>query len=185
MLKSEKELEVRKFHDESSHLSLLYQVSRATARTVSIYASPLRVRKIRSTLNFSNIVGVGLSRSTYPSLLSLHSAQDSSIRRTQLSLSSVKSSEDDYVKGIRKILETSIREPRTREATLAKCSGLATGELSCKLCFREYSDNSITASQEGYQRRKNIFSASGIKRNIFGQKTFFPLLWFSYSGNMM
>ena len=105
MLKSEKELEVRKFPGESSYLSLLYQVSRATARTVSIYASPLRVRKIRSTLNFSNIVGVGLSRSTFPSLVSLHSGQDSSIQQTHQSLSSVKSGEDEYVKGIRKILD--------------------------------------------------------------------------------
>ena len=52
------------------------------------------------------------------------------------------------MKGIRKILDSSIRDPGTREGTLAKCSGLASGELSCKLCYRE---NNQTASQIFWQ----------------------------------
>ena len=108
----------------------------------------MRLRKIRSTLNFSNILGVGLSN--YHSLVSLHSGQDASPSiHSQLTLSSVKSGEDEYVTGIRNILESSIRDPRTREGTLAKCSGLASGELSCKLCYTR--DNNLTASQIFWQ----------------------------------
>ena len=154
MLKSEKELEVRRtVSSPQLWPPVLWQVSRATARTVSIYASPLRLRKIRSTLNFSNIVGLALSRSNYHSLASLQAGEDTSIN-TILSLSSVKSGEDEYVKGIRRILDSSIREPRTREVTLARCSGLASGELSCKLCML---DNNLTASQGGIQRKKWLF----------------------------
>ena len=49
------------------------------------------------------------------------------------------------MKGIRTILQSSIRDPRSREGTLARCSGLDSGELSCKLCST--GDNNLTASQ--------------------------------------
>ena len=55
------------------------------------------------------------------------------------------------MRGIRAILESSIRDPRTREGTLAKCSGLASGELSCKLCYTGTRDNKLTASQIFWQ----------------------------------
>ena len=142
------------------------QVSRATARTVSIYASPLRLRKIRSTLNFSNLVGI--SRSNYHSLVSLHGGEDTSTH-TRQSLSSIKSGEDEYVKGIRRILDSSIRDPRTREVTVAKCSGLASGELSCKLCKW---DNNLTASQGGIQSMTSSTKIILISKSLWHKKFF-------------
>ena len=119
-------------------------VSRCTARTVSIYASPLRRRKIRSTFDFGSLLS--LSRSNCQSLSSLtqspsnnnptfdlvkpHSvlkyARNSSLTDSETSAESEEG--DEYVKAIRKILKTTIRPPKSRDSTMALCSGVLSGE---------------------------------------------------------
>ena len=52
---------------------------------------------------------------------------------------------DEYVTALRRIIKRTSRDPRSRESSLAICSGPAAGPLACRLCSGE--GESITASQ--------------------------------------
>ena len=54
---------------------------------------------------------------------------------------------DEYVTALRRILTRTSRDPRSRESSLAICSGPAAGPLACRLCSGAASGESITASQ--------------------------------------
>ena len=134
---------------------------KSTARTVSIYASPLRRRKIRSTFDFGSLLS--FSRSKCQSMTSLSSSisaqtpfdfvkADTALKYSRnSSLTTSESSEgegDEYVTALRRILARTSRDPRSRERSLAICSGPAAGPLSCRLCSAAAaSGENITASQ--------------------------------------
>ena len=134
------------------------EVVKSTARTVSIYASPLRRRKIRSTFDFGSLLS--LSRSNCQSLSSLSSSlpahspfelvkTDTGLKYSRnSSITNSESSEgegDEYVTALRRIIKRTSRDPRSRESSMAICSGPAAGPLACRLCSGE--GESITASQ--------------------------------------
>ena len=55
----------------------------------------------------------------------------------------------DYLEALSNIHAHTIRDPLTRETSLAVCSGVSAGPLSCRICS---GNGSITASQVFWEK---------------------------------
>ena len=160
---------------------------KSTARTVSIYASPLRRRKIRSTFDFGSLLSS--SRSNCQSLSSLNVSlpprcpfdlvgADTGLKYSRnCSLTDSESSEeggDEFVIALRRVISVTARDPRSRESSLPVCSGPGAGPLSCRVCTREATGDNVTASQLFWQKTMYVFFLPMVLYICYSSECIFP-----------